>query len=263
MNNRIYQVDAFTSKPFSGNPAGVMILEKEESDEWMALIAREMNLSETAFLIANNGGFDLRWFTPKVEVDLCGHATLAAAHILWEEEYLQQEDTAVFFTASGELRARYLKGWIELDFPAFTYSRIDSTQRISGILRENVLVVVESGENLLVELETEAQVKELLPDIQAIGILPYQGIIVTSVSGEQGTDFVSRYFAPQVGIDEDPVTGSAHSSLGPYWAEKLEKIELQAKQVSARGGELRLRVTPDRVFIKGQALTIFQADLKV
>ena len=263
MKNRIYQVDAFTSKPFSGNPAGVMILEKEESDEWMSLIAREMNLSETAFLVANNGGFDLRWFTPKVEVDLCGHATLAAAHILWEENYLTHEETAVFSTASGELRARYLKGWIELDFPAFTYFRVDSTQRISEILRENVLVVVESGENLLVELETEDQVKNLLPDIQAIGKLPYQGIIVTSVSGEQGTDFVSRYFAPQVGIDEDPVTGSAHSSLGPYWAEKLGKNELHARQVSARGGELRLLVTHERVFIQGQALTIFQADLKI
>ena len=262
MMRYIYQVDAFTQTPFSGNPAGVMVLDREESADWMGLLAREMNLSETAFLLLQAGVYQLRWFTPSVEVELCGHATLASAHILYEEGFCRKTDPIIFDTASGELQARNLDGWIELDFPAFKWLPVDYTAQVNEILKQETRMVFESGENLLVELESEKAVRALTPDINKMKELPFQGVIVTSVSDEPAVDFVSRYFAPQVGIDEDPVTGSAHCSLAPYWAAKLNKTDLFARQVSMRGGDLKLRTTPERVYIMGQAITIFKAELK-
>lgn len=262
MRRYIYQVDAFTQIPFSGNPAGVMVLDQEESADWMGLLAKEMNLSETGFLLLQAGAYQLRWFTPSVEVELCGHATLASAHILYEEGFCRKTDPIIFDTASGELKARNLDGWIELDFPAFECSPVDYTVQVNEVLKQETRMVFESGENLLVELESEKAVRALTPDINKMKELPFQGVIATSVSDEPAVDFVSRYFAPQVSIDEDPVTGSAHCSLAPYWAAKLNKTDLFAKQVSKRGGDLRLRTTPERVYIQGQAITIFKAELK-
>ncbi len=263
MSSWIYQVDAFTTQPFKGNPAGVMILEKEKDAVWMQALASEMNLSETAFVLPQAEGFGLRWFTPAVEVELCGHATLASAHILWEQGFLPPEEVAVFHTASGELKARKAGEWIELDFPAYPIGPSHHHQETSAALGQPIQALVESGGNLLAELATQIQVQNLMPDFSAITKLPFQGVIVTSLSDEKGVDFVSRYFAPRVGIDEDPVTGSAHSSLGPYWAQKLDKNELHAFQVSSRRGELEVRVTPQRVFILGQAVTVFKAQLVV
>jgi PhzF family phenazine biosynthesis protein len=263
MNKWIYQVDAFSSRPFRGNPAGVMVLDEMPEDARMQAIAAEMNLSETAFLTPRGEEFTLRWFTPATEVELCGHATLASAHILWEQGYLPPEQTAVFHTASGVLKARKAEDWIDMDFPAYEISPAESLRETEAALGVSISALVETGGNLLAELAVEDEVRGLAPDFSAVGNLPYQGVIATSRSDDPDVDFVSRYFAPRVGINEDPVTGSAHSSLGPYWAEKLGKNELRARQISARDGELKVRVTPPRVFISGQAVTIFKAELLV
>ncbi len=263
MKKWIYQVDAFSAKPFGGNPAGVMVLDEMPQDARMQAIAAEMNLSETAFLTPQGEEFNLRWFTPATEVELCGHATLASAHILWEQGYLTTGQTAVFNTASGVLKARRSGDWIEMDFPAYTISPAESLREVEDALGASINALVETGGNLLAEMIAEDGVRGLEPDYSAIGHLPYQGVIATSRSVEPGFDFVSRYFAPRVGINEDPVTGSAHSSLGPYWAEKLGKNEMRARQISARGGELKVRVVQPRVFISGQAVTVFRAELLV
>ena len=263
MNHIIYQVDAFTSEPFKGNPAAVMVLNEDKNVEWMGAIAREMNLSETAFLVPKGNGFHLRWFTPEVEVDLCGHATLAAAHILWSEFDHPKMEKINFSTASGELRARFLDGWIELDFPAFELIHVKNVEKISRALDVQTTEIFSSGENLLVELDSEEQVRKVKPDFERIRQLPVQGVIFTSHSENPQVDFVSRYFAPKIGIDEDPVTGSAHCCLGPYWAKKLGRNSLIAHQISSRGGELRLYVTPERVAIQGQAVTVFKAEFKI
>jgi len=263
MNKWIYQVDAFSARPFRGNPAGVIVLDKMPDDARMQSIAVEMNLSETAFLAPRGNEYNLRWFTPATEVELCGHATLASAHILWEQGYLAPEQTAIFNTASGVLKARKAEGWIEMDFPAYAISPAEPLREAEAALGVSITEMVETGGNLLAELAAEAEVRGLLPDFSAVGNLPFQGLIATSRSDDPDVDFVSRYFAPRVGINEDPVTGSAHSSLGPYWAEKLGKNELRARQISARGGELKVRVAPPRVFISGQAVTVFKAELLV
>jgi len=263
MRKWIFQVDAFTSQPFKGNPAGVMVLEEELDKAGMQALAMEMNLSETAFIHPQKDGFNLRWFTPAVEVDLCGHATLASAHILWEQGWLPLKGAAVFHTASGVLTARRADDWIEMDFPGYTIAPADCLWEAEDALGAPIVALAESGGNLLAELASEAEVRALSPNFSAVAKLPFQGVIATSRSDEGGVDFVSRYFAPRVGIQEDPVTGSAHSSLGPYWAEKLGVHELRARQVSARGGELKVRVVLPRVIILGQAVTVCKIELLV
>jgi PhzF family phenazine biosynthesis protein len=259
MITRIYQVDAFTKTPFKGNPAGVCILEKPGDDEWMLNVASEMNCSETAFLCPEEDGYRLRWFTPRVEVDLCGHATLSSAHILWEKGYLQPEDQVTFYTRSGELTARKDHEWTMLNFPSLSVEESPIPTELIGLIQADILYFGMSKFDWLVEINNEEYLKTFQPDISQIKKLPARGLIITSRSRQY--DFISRFFAPAVGVDEDPVTGSAHSVLTPYWANKLGKSELLAYQASARGGELKLQHKGARVEIAGQAVTIMEISL--
>lgn len=257
----IYQVDAFTDRAFAGNPAAVCMLDHPAEEAWMQQVAREMNLSETAFLHRDDDGFRLRWFTPTVEVDLCGHATLASAHVLWTTGYLWTSETARFHTRSGLLTARQADGWIELDFPAV---RAEAETDASGLVEALGVTPVSIGRNkfdYLVEVATEDEVRRAQPNYGALRALPGRGVIVTSRSLEGKYDFVSRFFAPAAGIDEDPVTGSAHCCLAPYWAEKLGKTEMVAYQASPRGGVVRVRLQGERVILGGQAVMVMRGTL--
>jgi PhzF family phenazine biosynthesis protein len=262
MSLRITQVDAFTSKPFAGNPAAVCILPKAAEPAWMLDIAREMNLAETAFLVPQADGYDLRWFTPAVEVDLCGHATLASAHVLWEEGHLKPDSQARFHTKSGLLTADKRDAWIELDFPATPATAAPPPPGLVEALGATPKFVGRSRFDYLVELENESTVRGLEPDLAALGRVEARGVIVTSrASSKSEYDFVSRFFAPQSGVPEDPVTGSAHCALMPYWSAKLGKTYLVAYQASARGGVLRLRLDGERVRLGGQAVTVLRGEL--
>lgn len=260
----IVVIDAFTARPFKGNPAAVCLLADPappRTDAWMQSIAAEMNLSETAFLVPQAGGFNLRWFTPLREVDLCGHATLASAHFLWESGSLGAGDTARFHTRSGLLTATRHEDWIELDFPTGAPQEVETPSALQVALGENTLLhVAQNKMDLLVEIESEAAVRALQPNMERLASMDVRGVIVTAQSSS-GYDFVSRCFYPRVGIPEDPVTGSAHTALAPYWAQKLGKQNLLAYQASARGGELRLQVEGDRVKIAGQAVTVWRGTL--
>jgi PhzF family phenazine biosynthesis protein len=260
MGLTIFQVDAFTSDPFKGNPAGVCILDKERDAIWMQNVAREMNLSETAFLIRREDGFELRWFKPRTEVNLCGHATLASAHIIYETGLTSKEQPVKFFTRSGLLTACLKDNYIELDFPAKTVTKAELPQ-LSVALGAEILYTGVNDNIYLAELINEDTIKTLKPDFNALLQLPARAIIVTSISTTGKYDFVSRYFAPAVGNNEDPVTGSAHCLLGPYWQEKLGKNNFFAYQVSERGGCIGVRVTKDRVFLTGQAVTVLRCEL--
>lgn len=265
MSHAIFQVDAFTEEPFKGNPACVCLLTEPAEAGWMQNVAAEMNLSETAFIWQEGDDFRLRWFTPVIEVELCGHATLAASHILWELGVLAQNQEARFQTLSGLLTAGCDdKGWIELNFPArpFLTQTPEWIDKAADSLGVKPMGLGISKEDVLIELKDETAVRELEPDFAALKALPARGIIVTSRSGDWRFDFVSRFFAPAVGIDEDPVTGSAHCVLAPYWAKRLNKTSFWALQVSARGGILRVRMDGDRVRIAGRAVTILRGELK-
>ncbi len=258
------QVDAFTNKPFSGNPAAVCVLPQPVPDEWMRNVAREMNLSETAFLTPQDGGFQLRWFTPAVEVDLCGHATVASAHVLWEDGHLPANRQARFHTRSGLLLADRRGDWIELDFPAKVVAPAPAPAELLPAL--GVARAVFVGKNVfdyLVEVDSEETLKALSPDHSTLRKVPVRGVIVTARSDSGEFDFVSRFFAPGAGVDEDPVTGSAHCALGPYWSERLGKSEFTAFQATARGGVVRVKLAGDRVLLGGQAVTVMTADLLV
>lgn len=261
----IFQVDAFTEKAFAGNPAAVCVLPKAVEETWMQAVAAEMNLSETAFLYPIEDGHHLRWFTPTAEVDLCGHATLASAHVLWSEGYLSTEQEARFHTRSGLLTATQAKGWITLNFPAqpvkATSASPELLKSLRGLMPDTVTHGGSAEANFLVELPSEDYVRSLQPDFSIMKMLPAHGVIVTAAGMEDTIDFVSRYFAPAIGIDEDPVTGSAHCSLALYWKDKLGKSEFIAKQVSARGGILKVQVQGDRVLISGQAITVLRGTL--
>ncbi len=261
MAQTIFQVDAFTDKPFAGNPAGVCILSEPRDESWMQNVAREMNLSETAFLLKEQDGFNLRWFTPAVEVDLCGHATLASAHILWEEGYLKPEEQARFNTRSGLLTAERQDDWIEMNFPATPEEPAEAPADLIEALGVPAAYVGKNRFDYLVEVDSEEVVRNMQPDFTLLAKVPARGIMVTSIPSTQDYDFVSRFFAPQVGINEDPVTGSAHCCLGPYWNKRLEKNEFVACQASARGGIIRVRVDGDRVYLGGQAVTVLRAEL--
>jgi len=260
MGPKIFTVDAFTDKPFSGNPAGVCILSEDHDELWMQSIAREMNLSETAFLRKVDDGYNLRWFTPKVEVELCGHATLASAHILFERGYLKRGEQARFHTRSGLLTATSKENWIELDFPK---QPVTPTSQPAGLIEALGVRPKFVGKNVLyyiVEVDSEEIVRGMSPNYGQLASVPVNGVAVTSKASTPGFDFVSRFFAPTFGIDEDPVTGSSHCGLGPYWEERLRKNELTAYQASARGGVLHVRVASDRVFLGGKAITILQGE---
>lgn len=262
MRQTIYQVDAFTGRPFAGNPAGVCLLPEPAAEAWMQAVAAEMNLSETAFLVRRpDGAFHLRWFTPAAEVKLCGHATLASAHVLWETGALQPAETARFHTLSGLLTASQRDGWIELDFPATPAVAAEPPAELAEALGVVPAYVGMNVFDYLAEVESEAIVRSLRPDFTALGRLPVRGVVVTARSAAAEFDFVSRFFAPAVGVNEDPVTGSAHCCLTPYWAERLGKTEMIAHQVSARGGVVRVRLAGERVLLGGQAVTMLVGEL--
>ncbi len=266
MHNVIYQVDAFSNKPFTGNPAGVYISPKPKAETWMRNIAREMNLSETAFLFPldeKDDGYSLRWFTPAVEVDLCGHATLASAHILWEQGFLNPDTEARFQTRSGLLTARLMDGdWIALDFPV---KQVKPAAIPAGLMEglhiSSPRFVGSNKMDYLVELDSEEQVREMNPDHSQLKKVDLRGVMITAKSSSKEYDFVSRFFAPGAGVDEDPVTGSSHTALTPYWSKKLGKKEMTAYQASARGGVLRVVDRGERIEICGQAVTVFTAEL--
>ncbi len=261
MSIPIYQVDAFTSQPFKGNPAAVCLLQTSQSDRWMQAVALEMNLSETAFLLPENDGYRLRWFTPTVEVELCGHATLASSHILWETGQLQPRQTARFFTLSGLLTANRRDAWIEMDFPATPPQPCEAP---SGLLESLSVIPRYVGRNnfdYLVEVADEASVQAVTPDFGRLATIPARGVIVTSRCADPDYDFVSRFFAPAAGVNEDPVTGSAHCSLAPYWGGILGKSGMIARQISARAGVIRVKLAGDRVQLGGQAVTVMRAEL--
>jgi PhzF family phenazine biosynthesis protein len=259
----LFQVDAFTRAPFAGNPAAVCLLEQAADTGWMQALGAEMNLSETAFVRRLAAGFELRWFTPAVEVDLCGHATLAAAHVLWEQGWLAAEQVAHFHTRGGLLTARRTDDGIELDFPATPAAACEAPAGLLAALGLGRGGVFFNGVDYLVEMENETALRRLQPDFAALGPIDMRGVIVTALSRQPALDFVSRFFAPAAGIDEDPVTGSAHCTLGPFWGRRLGKTELRAFQASSRGGELRLRLQGDRVVLAGAAVTVFEGRLLV
>jgi len=263
MGIRAFKVDSFTAEPFSGNPAGVCLLTEPRDERWMQAVAREMNLSETAFLLREGDGFRLRWFTPAVEVELCGHATLASAHVLWEEGVLAPSETARFATRSGELRASHRGDLIELDFPAKPEQRAEPPENLLEALRVKSLYLGRNQFDYLVLLDSEEAVRAVSPDFALLRSVTVRGVIVTAPSARPEFDFVSRFFAPAVGVDEDPVTGSAHCCLGPFWAARLGKSELVGHQVSARGGVVNVRVAGERVFLGGRAVTVLRGELTV
>lgn len=258
----LYQVDAFTARPFAGNPAAVCLLDAPRDASWMQHVAAEMNLAETAFLMRSAaGGWDLRWFTPTVEVDLCGHATLASAHVLWEVGELPTRETARFHTRSGLLTADRRGDLIELDFPAEPAVPTPPPGGLAEALGAEPLWVGQNRMDLLVELPSEAAVRALAPDLRQLAAFPVRGVIATARAEGGRFDFVSRFFAPRSGVDEDPVTGSAHCCLGPFWRERLGKDELLAYQASPRGGEVRVRVAGERVKLGGHAVTVLRGEL--
>jgi PhzF family phenazine biosynthesis protein len=259
---RIVQVDAFTNHPFAGNPAAVCVLKEAPTEQWMRDVAREMNLSETAFLVPQDGGYHLRWFTPAVEVALCGHATVASAHVLWQDGHLPEGQQARFHTKSGLLTADRRGDWIELDFPAKIATATEPPPELLPALGvTDAKFVGKNAFDYFVEIESDAAVRALSPDHSLLRKLPVRGVIVTARSASPEFDFISRFFAPGSGIDEDPVTGSAHTALGPYWAGILGKTDMVAFQASARGGVVKVRVAGDRVKLGGQAVTVMTGEL--
>jgi predicted PhzF superfamily epimerase YddE/YHI9 len=257
----LFHVDAFAEGPFTGNPAAVCLLPDVGDDRWMQFFAAEMNLSETAYIVPGQQAFDLRWFTPRCEVDLCGHATLASAHVLWEQGMADLTAPISFSTRSGILRATWVGPFIELDFPATPCVPAEVPAALVESIGPRPLFVGRNKFDYLLEVEDETTVRELKPDFAALGRVQARGCIVTSRSDSASHDFVSRFFAPAVGVNEDPVTGSAHCCLGPYWSQRLGKTDLVGYQASARGGEVRVRVAGPRVFLGGKAVTVVKGEV--
>ena len=253
----LFHIDAFTDRPFAGNPAAVCLLDGEHDAQWMQSVAAEMNLSETAFLLPQNDLYKLRWFTPAVEVDLCGHATLASAHAIWEEGL--GSDELRFETRSGILTATRRDGMIVLDFPATPAAEAKPPDGLLDAIGAAALFVGRSRMDYLVEVASEDIVRALQPDHARLRTIQARGIIVTSRSSQY--DFVSRFFAPGSGVDEDPVTGSAHCTLAPFWAPRLGRTEFTAYQASPRGGVVHVRLRGDRVELGGHAVTVSRGEL--
>ena len=255
----LYQVDAFTDKVFSGNPAAVILLESWPADQLMQSIGAENNLAETAFIVPEGDDYRIRWFTPAVEVDLCGHATLASAFVMFNE-LAYPKDAIRFQSKSGLLSVSREGSWLTLDFPADDIKPLEITHEIQKCTSANILEAYEGRSDFMFVLADQHAVKESHFDLQAITALGHRGVIVTA-QGED-VDFVSRFFAPAYGINEDPVTGSAHTTLTPYWANRLGKSQLTARQVSPRGGYLKCSLNQDRVLISGQAVMYMRGEIK-
>jgi PhzF family phenazine biosynthesis protein len=263
MSNSIYIVDAFTSHPFQGNPAAVCLLGQPVETAWMQSVASEINLSDTAFLRPKGDGeWNLRWFTPRTEVALCGHATLAAAHVLWNE-LGQAQQPLVFYSASGLLKACKEPQGIMLDFPIDKLNEQTIDQALIDALGGQPERLFRGREDLLAVYSSAQQVRSLNPDQAALSKITCRGVITTAPGDEEGVDFISRFFAPALGIPEDPVTGSAHCSLARYWSNSLGKQTLKACQASQRGGEIEIRLAGERVMLIGQAVTIMEGRLHV
>ncbi|MBD1380297.1 PhzF family phenazine biosynthesis protein [Metabacillus arenae] len=258
---KLYQIDAFTNQPFSGNPAGVCIFDEPKPSKWMQQIAMELNLSETAFLMHEKEGYSLRWFTPVSEVDLCGHATLASAHVLWETGILKESELAVFFTKSGKLTANKVDKWIHMNFPSEPEEKCDVQEELIKALGVSPLYVGRNRLDYLVEIQSEDELKNLNPNWGIYEETGARGIIVTCQSTDPSYDFISRAFYPEVGVIEDPVTGSAHCCLAPYWGRKLNRKQLTGYQASKRGGVVKMDWQGDRVILSGQAVTVMEMNL--
>jgi len=259
----IWQVDAFADRPFAGNPAAVCVLDETREDSWLQGVAAEMNLSETAFLLRRAENWSLRWFTPTVEVDLCGHATLASAHVLWNECGVDKTRALVFETLSGVLGATWCGGLIELDFPSRPSEPVPAPPGLQRALGVPFLLTERNVDDVVVMVDDEATLRSIEPDFGALAGLPFRGILVTAPSHSDRYDFVSRFFAPAIGIDEDPVTGAAHTCLAPLWRRRLGRDEMVGFQMSSRGGEVRVRVIGDRVHLAGRAVTVLRGRLTV
>ena len=261
--HRLFQVDSFTLNAFKGNPAGVCLLTHPVEAEWMQNVAAEMNVAETAFILKTQDHFDLRWFAPKSEVELCGHATLASAHILWQEGICHPAEQIQFKTLSGTLIANKVQNKIELDFPTTPVKEISDKSTLERVVAQNILYAGKNRFDFLVQLDGEEKIRNFNPDFEKIKSLGNRGLIITSRADSGNYDFVSRFFAPTIGIDEDPVTGSAHCTLGPFWQDRLQKSEFLGYQASARGGEVNVKVQNDRAILGGQAVTVFRGDIIV
>lgn len=265
MTISLYHINAFTNVPLgAGNTAAVCLLNGPAEEHWMLQLAAELKHSETAYVQAvrdSDNEFELRWFTPKVEMDLCGHATLASAFVLWEAGKVAKDKTIIFHTRSGELEAKYRGEKIELNFPLIEVVETTADDSLAQALKLPFKFVGKAKDNLFVELESEQQLVELSPDFSLLAKIPVHGFIVTAQSQQTGVDFVSRFFAPSIGVDEDPVTGSAHCALAFYWRQKLAKDCFQAKQLSPRGGELEVQIEDQRVLLRGQATALFKGEL--
>lgn len=259
MKHKIYQIDAFATDVFKGNPAAVCPLENWLSDDIMQKIAMENNLSETAFFVKEGEEFRIRWFTPGTEVDLCGHATLASAYVIFNELGYKKNDI-VFQSNSGELKVSREGDFLVLNFPAQPGDKIDKLEGLAEALGKSPVQLIESDDYLAV-FESEKDILEMKPDFGLLKKVKCRGIIVTAPGSD--CDFVSRFFAPQVGIDEDPVTGSAHCKLTPYWAKRLSKNTLTAKQLSKRGGQLHCELKGNRVLIKGKAVKYMEGEIQI
>ena len=263
MRQSIIQVDSFTNQAFRGNPAAVCVLTSPQDDRWMQSIAQEMNLSETAFIVKQGQSYSLRWFTPTTEVPLCGHATLASAHVLWTEGYASTGQELQFETKSGILTARYQDDWIELNFPVNRSQDIPPITKLGDALGVPLKTVLYNSLGYLVEIASAEKVRQLQPNYTLLRQLPISNVIVTSrAEKDSNYDFVSRFFAPGLGIDEDPVTGAAHCCLAPYWRDRFHQDQFLAYQASSRGGEIKINYDGgDRVFLQGQAVTVMRGDL--
>lgn len=262
MSLPLFHIDAFTNSPFAGNAAAVCILDGPREDVWLQQVASEMNLAATTFLYREDDGYRLRWFSAQVELELCGHGTLASAHALWDQGYLTRDAEARFFTRGGFLTAKRDGTWIEINLPAKPEEEAEFQPLIERSLGVKPCYVGKSQLDYLVEVESEEVVRSIQPDFAQLVTLSARGVIVTAAaSGSSGYDFVSRFFCPSVGINEDPVTGSAHCVLSPFWSKRLGREQLTGYQASKRGGTLRVRFDGDRVRIGGQAVTVLRGEL--
>lgn len=262
MPTPLLHVDAFADAPFTGNPAAVCLLDGARPADWMQALAAELNLPATVFVVGASDGFALRWFSPLAELTLCGHGTLAAAHALWETARLPSTEPARFATCSGPLSATSREGWIAIDLPAEVATACAAPVGLLDALGAKARWVGRNRLDYVIEIEDEAAVKALAPDLGALLAIETRGVIVTARGSTPGIDFVSRFFAPRVGIPEDAVTGSAHCALAPLWASRLGTPRLTARQLSPRGGLVRASVEAGRVVLSGQAVTVLRGELR-
>jgi len=263
-NKRIFQVDAFTDEPFKGNPAGVMIIDENITSDWMQNVAMEMNLSETAFIIPNNQGFKIRYFTPTREVPLCGHATIASSHIIYELGIKSKHETIEFKAEGADLTITKENDWIIMSFPKYPINKIDILKGFKKSLGFDPIEMYSSFYDWIIAVaKNESDIYNSVPNFESMKKNGLGHLMITAKSDSRRADFVVRCFAPASGINEDPVTGSAHCALTSLWANKLGKIELDSLQLSKRTGNLKVKLEKDRVKIKGKALTIFEAKMRI